>query len=155
MDAEADEIWPRSGWALWALGAVAGLVLTTVLGFVVLMGLTSRPQYVRLAGPAGTLAAGSTAEGEVTLAATEFAFEPVSVEVTGAVRLVLDNQGLIFHNLEIEGVEGFILEADPAQQASGTIQLDPGRYTIFCGVPGHREAGMEAELVISEAEVSS
>ncbi len=50
-------------------------------------------------------------------------------------------------------IEGGPKSEDLAAGATGTLdagQLAAGEYTIFCDIPGHREAGMELNLVVSE-----
>lgn len=50
------------------------------------------------------------------------------------------------HTLVIDDKKfaGFILHTPPKD--TGKVTLDPGEYTIYCNVPGHRAAGMEATV---------
>jgi plastocyanin len=62
-------------------------------------------------------------------------------------------EGEIRHTLLVETadgapVDGFELEVDGSSSDAGTVDLDAGRYTLYCDVAGHREAGMEADLVV-------
>lgn len=133
---------PLSGGTLFALAAAVTFFLTMWLGFVVV--LAGTPDA---AGPAeGT---GQDAAGGLTFVATELVFDPVSAEApAGTVTLRLENQGAIFHDLRIDEVPSFVLEADPGVTDEATVDLEPGAYTLYCSVPGHRDAGMEATLTV-------
>jgi len=43
---------------------------------------------------------------------------------------------------------GFLLKV-PGKPSTGKVKLTPGTYTIYCTIPGHRAAGMQATVTIS------
>ena len=67
----------------------------------------------------------------------------------GAITITYRNEGAIGHTLKIDGVEGFKLSVPAHGDVDkGTVQLQPGKYTLYCDIPGHRQAGMEATLEV-------
>jgi plastocyanin len=87
----------------------------------------------------------------VKIDAADLTFAPKEVPAPpGPVSISLNNIGKIHHTLVLEGVADFKkLEADPGQAPSETwADAKPGEYIMFCDVPGHRAAGMEAKLKI-------
>jgi plastocyanin len=95
-------------------------------------------------GPGGTL----------KLAADESALAFDKTELTskpGKVTIDFDNPSSIPHNVEVETEGGEVLggtETIASTEEKATVELEPGTYTFFCSVPGHREAGMEGTLTV-------
>jgi plastocyanin len=102
--------------------------------------------------PPGSGGGGGAGGGApVKIDAADLSFAPKEVTApAGAVSISLNNIGKIHHTLVIEGVADFKkLEADPGQAPSETWKdAKPGEYVLYCDVPGHRAAGMEAKLKV-------
>lgn len=60
------------------------------------------------------------------------------------------NESPVPHNIALEG--GGVDEVGEVVQDGGTstveADVDPGEYTFYCSVPGHREGGMEGTLTV-------
>lgn len=68
----------------------------------------------------------------------------------GEVAFELVNDDDVFHDLTVEELgDETVAEADPGVTDMGTVALEPGDYTFYCSVPGHREAGMEATVAVT------
>jgi plastocyanin len=69
----------------------------------------------------------------------------------GTVKITFSNPAQLEHNVTIAEVSKVI--GATATFAGGsrslTLNLKPGKYTFFCSVPGHRQAGMEGTLNVS------
>ena len=136
------------GLAWWIIGGAVGTTLAVTLAIAALgvSGALSRSEGASEARTTPAPAAGAPA---LTLVATEFAYDPPTAVGAETLEITLLNEGLILHNLEIEGVDGFVLEVEAGESAAGEISLPAGTYFYFCSIPGHREVGMEGRLTIA------
>ncbi len=110
---------------------------------------------------------------EVSITGTdELAFEPDSFVVPAGEEVSLDltAQSTVEHDLVMADAAGAVMvgdeghddeamdmeesdvhiaHADAGQSVSATFTVEePGEYVLFCSVPGHRSAGMEATLTV-------
>jgi uncharacterized cupredoxin-like copper-binding protein len=70
---------------------------------------------------------------------------------TGSYKFAVDNIGKIQHDLAIEGngiKETKTPLIDAGQSKSLDVALKPGKYTFFCTVPGHEQAGMKLQVTV-------
>ncbi len=61
------------------------------------------------------------------------------------------NSSPVPHDVAIEDSSGeTVAETEVIAEGSdsATAELEPGEYTFFCTVPGHRQAGMEGTLTV-------
>ena len=89
---------------------------------------------------------------EVTLTTTEWAFGPetMTVKLGEPVTIVLVNDGYIEHDVEVAAF-GLHLHAQPGAVMKGSFVPDRvGTFEFVCTIAGHKEAGMEGTLVVTE-----
>jgi plastocyanin len=80
-----------------------------------------------------------------------FSFDKETLEApAGTITIHLTNDASVPHNVGVEG-NGVDEKTDTVTKGdiSLTVELEPGEYTFYCDVPGHREGGMEGTLTVS------
>jgi len=74
------------------------------------------------------------------------------VAKAGTVTIDFTNQSPIGHNVTVANAAGKVLGATPTF-TGGTrtlkLTLTPGKYTYYCSVPGHEQAGMKGTLTVT------
>ena len=94
-----------------------------------------------------------SAQQTITVRATEFRFEPstINVKVGQKVKVVLKNAGNIVHNLSIKdlGVKTATIRAGDTYTLEFTPQRS-GRFTFVCSLRGHAQRGMIGAIVVGE-----
>ena len=96
---------------------------------------------------AGT--AGGSQSEPVVVSLEEFSISAATVPTGGSLQVM--NDGSTLHNLVVEDTD--VATADLASAESEELpvaDLAAGDYTMFCSIPGHREAGMEASLTVAD-----
>jgi len=96
------------------------------------------------------LVACSPGQQVTTVTMTSFAFEPseMNVKAGQTVRVLLDNPDSIPHAFDIPELGVGLAVLPGASIEIEFVATESGTYTFFCGIPGHREAGMEGLLVV-------
>jgi plastocyanin len=111
-------------------------------------GTTSAPaaQQQGGGGAAEALDVSSPADGSLVFQPNGLTAKPGNVDVT------YDNPSQIPHSIAVATANGNVLgEVQPftnGKQSVDLTNLAPGKYTFYCTVPGHREAGMEGSLTV-------
>jgi plastocyanin len=87
----------------------------------------------------------------VTIEAHDIFLRPNRVKApAGKLKIDYVEDGSQQHTLVIQGVKNFKLEVSGSQKTdSATVDLQPGEYTYYCTIPGHRAQGMQGTLTIS------
>ena len=104
---------------------------------------TTATQTTGGGGGAATVDISAAADGSL-------AYDQTSVDTTaGSVDVSFDNPSPLGHDVVIADSSGKeIGSTDVISQSSTstTVDLQPGTYTFFCSVDGHRAAGMEGTI---------
>jgi glucose/arabinose dehydrogenase/plastocyanin len=97
-------------------------------------------------GEAGTDAV-ATDEPRVSL--SEMFFDPDQIRISADtdVKVILENSGVTTHNFTVNDTD-ISVDVEPGTSAEVVINLPAGKYRVICNVPGHKEAGMTAQLIV-------
>lgn len=100
-------------------------------------------------GPVNTVPAGQP----LRVVAKEYSFTPARVSTGGSepIRLELDNQGSLAHNLKVLLGERELggTPTSPKGTRNGSVKLAPGKYRVVCTVGDHEQLGMVGELEVT------
>lgn len=108
-----------------------------------------------LAACGGGASGGSAGSGgnaqNVTVSASEFKFDPATINATAGqtINLTVKNTGSVQHTWALSEAK-VKLTVDPGKTVTQTFTAPSkaGTYAFECDVPGHKEAGMVGQLVV-------
>jgi plastocyanin len=113
---------------------------------------TTEAQTETSGGGAEGGSAGSSAALDIEAASSGLAYASDSATAkAGKVTLNFTNPQPLTHDVAIEDSSGKTIgktELIAEGSDSAAVDLEPGEYTFYCTVPGHREAGMEGTLTV-------
>ena len=108
----------------------------------------------------------TTTQGATTTAPTTTAAKPVATKVqvsetefkittdltsfkAGEITFVAKNDGKIPHDLAVKETGEKTKEIAPGGTAALKVNLKPGKYELYCTIPGHEAAGMKLTITVS------
>jgi uncharacterized cupredoxin-like copper-binding protein len=87
---------------------------------------------------------------KVQVSETEF---KITTDLTsfkaGQITFVAKNDGKIPHDLAVKGTSDKTKEIAPGGAAELKVNLKPGKYELYCTIPGHEAAGMKLTINVS------
>ena len=139
--------------AVLAVAAVAALGLAACGGSSDDNSTTAASTPASTAPAAGGGAAGGASTVDIsTPSGSDLAFDQTDATAkAGSVTIDFDNKQALSHDVAVSDSSGQELgktDLVSSGTASTTVDLQPGTYTFYCTVPGHKEAGMEGTLTV-------
>jgi uncharacterized cupredoxin-like copper-binding protein len=134
----------------------AALVLAVSAPAVAACGSGSSPGSTASPAPPASSPTAAAAATKVTVDETEFKISlSQSTFSPGTYEFAVANSGKFPHNLVING-PGVDKQKIPAgspltagQSTATTVTLQAGQYELYCGVPGHKDKGMDLTIQVS------
>jgi plastocyanin len=99
----------------------------------------------------GEQQAAAPAAGVWIVEGADLAFDQAPATLpAGKVTIELQNKAGLAHDVAFEGVRGDkpVVITNGKDSDNGTVELQPGTYTYYCSIPGHRQAGMEGSVTV-------
>ncbi len=90
------------------------------------------------------------AQKTIDIKGGNFFFDPQNSDAPAGVDAIkLESEGGL-HTLVFDGgkVPNFKLQASSGKSDTLKVDLKPGKYTIYCDIPGHRAAGMQGTITV-------
>ncbi len=141
------------------VSAIAAVAALAMLGLAACGGGSSNNDTTAAATPPPATTTGGGGGGGAastvnisTPSGTDLAYNQKDVSAkAGSVTIDFQNNESIPHDVAVESSSGDTVgqtDLVASGTANTTVDLQPGTYTFFCTVPGHREAGMEGTLTV-------
>lgn len=112
----------------------------------------STPASTTPAAGGGGAGGGASTVDISTPSGSDLAFDQKDASAkSGSVTINFDNKQPLQHDVAVADSSGKVLgQTDLVSQgtSTATVDLQPGTYTFYCTVPGHRDAGMEGTLTV-------
>ncbi len=102
-------------------------------------------------GAGGSTSGGDGAAQNVSITATEFKFDPATINATPGqtINLTVKNNGTTQHTWVLPQAN-VKLTIDPGKSVTQTFKAPSaaGTFAFDCDIPGHKEAGMAGQLIV-------
>jgi uncharacterized cupredoxin-like copper-binding protein len=102
-----------------------------------------------------SLTPAANAQTSSTAATTEVKLSEYKIDMpktvpAGSATFKVTNTGKVMHNFEIEGngIEKRVGRLNPGETKTLLVELKPGKYEVYCPVPGHKSHGMSLDLTV-------
>jgi uncharacterized cupredoxin-like copper-binding protein len=92
----------------------------------------------------------TSAAGTIEVKLSEYKIDMPKTVPAGSTTFKVTNTGQELHNFEIEGngIEKRVGELNPGETKTVLVELKPGKYEVYCPVPGHKSHGMSLDLTV-------
>ncbi|MCC6705076.1 MAG: FAD-dependent oxidoreductase [Thermomicrobiales bacterium] len=109
------------------------------------------PGYGTVVEEASPEAVEDLGEADVTVEAFDLGYIQTEISIAANTDTVIGllNNGVIPHDLAIQGTDFKTPLANPGETTKVLVNLEAGEYIYYCTVAGHRAAGMEGTLTVS------